>query len=186
MRQILEEIGHSPTLVVDEEESHIVWVEVDGKAQDIRLNGFRLTRTSCPCDQTVGPMSFFMEIEIDQIVLPTKTDRHGQTLVRGMALPTAQDLEVIEGLRLVHFKESHRVWNGALELLDMLQRSKATRDGFLVITFREVTITPLNTTIIPEIMLKSKFVTRWRELGMKKREPGGSLQVVTFSSTIHN
>ena len=46
----------------------------------------------------------------------------------------------------------------------MLEWGKATRDGFLVIAFREVTITPLNTTIIPEIRLKSKFVTRWREL----------------------
>ena len=107
VRQILEEVGHSPTLVVDEEESHIVGVEVNSKAQDIRLNGFRLTRTGCPCDQTVGSMSFFMEIEVDQIVLPAQTDRHGQTLVRGMALPTAQDLEVIESFRLVHFKEGH-------------------------------------------------------------------------------
>ena len=111
MRQILEEVGHSPTLVVDEEESHIVWVEVDGKAQDIRLNGFRLTRTSRPCDQTVWTMSFFMEIEVDQIILPAQTDRHCQTLVRGMALPTTQDLEVIESFCLVHFKEGHRVWN---------------------------------------------------------------------------
>ena len=115
-----------------------MWVEVDGKAQDIRLNGFRLTRTSRPCDQTVWSMSFFMEIEVDQIVLPAQTNRHGQTLVRGMALPTTQDLEVIESFRLVHFKEGHRVWNRALELLDMLQRRKSTRDGFLVIAFREV------------------------------------------------
>ena len=79
-----------------------------------------------------------MEIEVDQIVLPTQTNRYCQTLVRSMALPTAQDLKVIEGLRLVHFKESHRVRNGALELLDMLEGSKATRDGFLVIAFREV------------------------------------------------
>jgi len=50
----------------------------------------------------------------------------------------------------------------------MLERCKATRDGFLVIAFREVTITLLNTTIIPEISLKSKFVTRWRELRDKK------------------
>ena len=55
-----------------------------------------------------------------------------------MALPTTQDLKVIEGLRLVHFKEGHRVWNRTLELLDMLQWGKATRDGFLVIAFREV------------------------------------------------
>ena len=48
----------------------------------------------------------------------------------------------------------------------MLEGGKATRDGFLVITFREVTITPLNTTIIPKISLKSKLVTRWRELNM--------------------
>ena len=152
-----------------------MWVEVDCQAQDIRLNGFRLTRTGCPRDQAVRSMSFFMKIEVDQIVLPSQPDRHGQTLVRGMALPTTQDLEVIESFRLVHFKEGHRVWNGALELLDMLQRGKSTRDGFLVIAFREVTITLLNTTIIPKIRLKSKFVTRWRELGMKKREPGGSL-----------
>ena len=111
VRQILEEVGHSPTLVVDEEESHIVWVEVDSKAQDIRLNGLRLTRTGCPCDQTVGSMSFFMEIEVDQIVLPAQTDRNSQTLVRGMVLPTTQDLEVIKSFRLVHFKEGHRVWN---------------------------------------------------------------------------
>ena len=164
MRQILEEVGHSSTLVVDEEESHIVWVEVDSKAQDIRLNGFRLTRTGCPCDQTVWSMGLFMEIEIDQIVLTAQTNRYGQTLVRGMALPTTQDLEVIESFRLVHFKEGHRVRNRALELLNMLERCKATRDGFLVIAFREVTITPLNTTIIPKFSLKSKFVTRWREL----------------------
>ena len=105
--QILEEISHSPTLVVDEEESHIVRMEVDGQAQDIRLNGFRLTRTSCPCDQTVWSMGFFMEIEVDQIILPTQTDRHCQTLVRSMALPTTQDLEVIESFCLVHFKEGH-------------------------------------------------------------------------------
>ena len=79
-----------------------------------------------------------MEIEIDQIVLPAQTDRHGQTLVRGMALPTTQDLEVIESFCLVHFKEGHRVRNGTLELLDMFQWGKATRDGFLVIAFREV------------------------------------------------
>ena len=107
MREILEEIGHSPTLVVDEEESHIVWVEVDSQAQDIRLNGFRLTRTGCPCDQAVWSMSFFMEIEIYQIVLPAQTDRHGQTLVRSMVLPTTQDLEIIERFRLVHFKEGY-------------------------------------------------------------------------------
>lgn len=46
----------------------------------------------------------------------------------------------------------------------MLERRKATRNGFLVITFREVTITPLNTTIIPKFSFKSKFVTRWRKL----------------------
>ena len=107
MRQIFEEVGHSPTLVVDEEKSHIVWVEVDSKAQDIRLNGFRLTRTGCPCDQAVWSMSFFMKIEVDQIVLTAQTDRHGQTLIRGMALPTTQNFEVIEGLRLVHFKKGH-------------------------------------------------------------------------------
>ena len=88
-----------------------MWVEVDCQAQDIRLNSFRLTRTGCPCDQTVWSMSFFMEIEVDQIVLPAQTDRNSQTLVRGMALPTTQDLEVIEGLCLVHFKEGHRVRN---------------------------------------------------------------------------
>ena len=88
-----------------------MWVEVDGKAQDIRLNGFRLTRSCRPCDQTVWSMSFFMEIEVDQIVLTAQTDRHCQTLVRSMALPTTQDLEVIERFRLVHFKEGHRVWN---------------------------------------------------------------------------
>ena len=115
-----------------------MWVEVDGKAQDIRLNGFRLTRTGRPCDQAMWSMSFFMEIEVDQIVLPTQTNRHGQTLVWGMALPTTQDLEVIERFCLIHFKEGHRVWNRALKLLDMLERRKATRDGFLVITFWEV------------------------------------------------
>ena len=52
-----------------------------------------------------------MEIEVDQIVLTAQTDRHCQTLVRSMALPTTQDLEVIERFRLVHFKEGHRVWN---------------------------------------------------------------------------
>ena len=115
-----------------------MWMEVDSKAQDIRLNGFRLTGTGCPCDQAVWSMGFFMEIEVDQIVLTAQPDRNGQTLVRSMALPTTQDLEVIEGLRLVHFKEGHRVWNRALELLDMFQWGKATRDSFLVIAFREV------------------------------------------------
>ena len=105
-----------------------------------------------------------MEIEIDQIVLPAQTDRHGQTLVWGMALPTTQDLEIIERFCLVHFKEGHRVRNRTLKLLDMLERRKATRDGFLVIAFREVTINLLNTTIIPKFSFKSKFVTRWRKL----------------------
>ena len=35
MGQVLEEIGHSPTLVVDEEKSHIVRVEVDSETQDM-------------------------------------------------------------------------------------------------------------------------------------------------------
>ena len=48
-----------------------------------------------------------MEIEVDQIVLPAQTDRHGQTLVRSMALPTTQNLEVIERFCLIHFKEGH-------------------------------------------------------------------------------
>lgn len=39
-------------------------------------------------------------------------------------------------------------------------------------------------TIIPKISLKIKLVTRWRELGMKKREPDGSLQVITFHQPI--
>ena len=38
--QVLEEIGHSPTLVVDEEKSHIMRMEVDSQGQDIGLNGF--------------------------------------------------------------------------------------------------------------------------------------------------
>ena len=33
--QVLEEIGHSPTLVVDEEKSNIVRVEVDSQTQDM-------------------------------------------------------------------------------------------------------------------------------------------------------
>ena len=33
--QVLKEIGHSTTLVVDEQESHIMRVELDGKGQDI-------------------------------------------------------------------------------------------------------------------------------------------------------
>ena len=39
MGQVLEEIGIPPTLVVDEEKSHIVRVEVDGQTQDIGLDG---------------------------------------------------------------------------------------------------------------------------------------------------
>ncbi|CAM3690240.1 hypothetical protein STSA55128_10935 [Streptococcus sanguinis] len=35
MGQVFEEIGHSPTLVVDEQKGHIVWVEVDSQTQDI-------------------------------------------------------------------------------------------------------------------------------------------------------
>ncbi|MCC3164618.1 hypothetical protein K4I05_1663 [Streptococcus sanguinis] len=38
MRQVLEEVGHSPTLVVDEQEGHIVRVEVDSQTQDIGLD----------------------------------------------------------------------------------------------------------------------------------------------------
>ena len=38
MGQVLEEVGHSPTLVVDEEKSHIVRVEVDSQTQDIGLD----------------------------------------------------------------------------------------------------------------------------------------------------
>ena len=38
MRQVLEEVGHSPTLVVDEQKGHIVRVEVDGQTQDIGLD----------------------------------------------------------------------------------------------------------------------------------------------------
>ena len=33
--QVLKEIGHSTTLVVDKQESHIMRVELDGKGQDI-------------------------------------------------------------------------------------------------------------------------------------------------------
>ena len=43
MGQVLEEIGHSPTLVVNEEKGHIVRVEVDGQTQYIGLDGLRLT-----------------------------------------------------------------------------------------------------------------------------------------------
>ena len=42
MGQVLEEIGHSPTLVVDKQEGHIMRVEVDSQTQDIGLDGFRL------------------------------------------------------------------------------------------------------------------------------------------------
>ena len=35
MRQVLEKIGHSPTLVVNEQKGHIVWVEVDSQTQDM-------------------------------------------------------------------------------------------------------------------------------------------------------
>ena len=136
-----------------------MWVEVDSKAQNIRLNGFRLTRTSCPCDQTVWSMGFFMEIEVDQIVLPAQTDRNSQTLVRGMALPTAQDLEVIESFRLVHFKEGHRVRNRALELLDMLKWSKTTRDSFLIIAFREVIQLEVKLTKNPFLQEQLPLVT---------------------------
>ncbi|RSI15777.1 hypothetical protein D8882_11620 [Streptococcus sanguinis] len=38
MGQVLEEVGHSPTLVVDEQKSYIMWVEVDGQTQDIGLD----------------------------------------------------------------------------------------------------------------------------------------------------
>ncbi len=38
VRQVLEEVSHSPTLVVDEQKSHIVRVEVDGQTQDIGLD----------------------------------------------------------------------------------------------------------------------------------------------------
>ena len=34
MGQVLEEVSHSPTLVVDEEKSHIMRVEVDGEGED--------------------------------------------------------------------------------------------------------------------------------------------------------
>ncbi|KXT71164.1 hypothetical protein SCRDD08_00148 [Streptococcus cristatus] len=37
MGQVFKEIGHSPTLVVDKQEGHIVRVEVNGKRQDIFL-----------------------------------------------------------------------------------------------------------------------------------------------------
>jgi len=37
MGQVLEEMSHSPTLIVDEQEAHIMRVEVDGQRQDIFL-----------------------------------------------------------------------------------------------------------------------------------------------------
>ena len=39
MGQVLEEVGHSPALVVDEKKGYIVRVEVNGQAQDIGLDG---------------------------------------------------------------------------------------------------------------------------------------------------
>ena len=67
MGQVLEEVGHSPTLVVDEEKGHIVWVEVDSQTQDIGLDGFRLPGSGCPGNQPVRSVSFFMQVEVDQV-----------------------------------------------------------------------------------------------------------------------
>ena len=81
-----------------------------------------------------------------------------------MALPTAQDLEVIESFRLVHFKEGHRVRNRALELLDMLQVGKTTRDGFLIIAFREVIQLEVKLTKNPFLQEQLPLVTVLMEI----------------------
>ena len=58
MGQVLEEVGHSPTLVVDEEKSHIVRVEVDSQTQDIGLDGLRFPDPVVPAISPVRSMSF--------------------------------------------------------------------------------------------------------------------------------
>ena len=58
-----------------------MWVEVDSKAQNIRLNGFRLYQNRLSLRSNRVVHGFFMEIEVDQIVLPAQTDRNSQTLV---------------------------------------------------------------------------------------------------------
>ena len=65
MGQVLEEVGHSSTLVVDEQKGHIVWVEVDSQAQDIGLDSLRLPGSGCPGNEPVRSVSFFMQVEVD-------------------------------------------------------------------------------------------------------------------------
>ena len=94
MRKVLEEIGHSPTLVVDEQKSNNVRVEVDSQTQDIGLDSLRLPGSRCPRNQPVRSVSLFMQVEVDQVFLAPQADRHCQALIRRILLPLLQDLQV--------------------------------------------------------------------------------------------
>ena len=78
-------------------------------------------------------MGFFMQIELNQIILTTQTNWHSQTLVRCVLFPTARYLQILKGLRPIHFHKGHRIWDRTLKVLEVIERCQGTGDPLLII-----------------------------------------------------
>ena len=105
MRQSVKQIGHAAALIVNQEKSHIVRTEIDGKRQKIGLQYFGLPGTCGACHQAVRAMVFLVHIQIAGAAALLSDQRlHGIT---GTAFPPSCFRMKFRGvMNAIHLKKA--------------------------------------------------------------------------------
>ena len=117
MRQTIEEMGHTTTLVVDNEELYIVWAVVDGKRKYICLESLTLARSCGTCHQPMRPVIFLVYIEIHRRPSGLLPDKSFNVFVCPALGPEFFDRKFFRALYTLHLEECERCWYLSARLL---------------------------------------------------------------------
>ena len=111
MRHSIKELCHSATFIINDQKSHIIRTEIHCQGKHIGLQNFRLTGTSCSCNQAMRPMVLLMHIQKAVCSARFLSNQHFHTSVGSVFLPTFFNMQILQFGNSVHFHESNLLRN---------------------------------------------------------------------------
>ena len=114
MRKVVEQIGHSAALIVNDEKAHVFGTVVDGKGKNVRLERFGLAGAGHTGHQSVGAVVLLVDVQITRRVATAEPDQRPHRFDHVRFLPAGSGFQFFRVAHAVHIEERQGIGDFAL------------------------------------------------------------------------
>ena len=106
VREAGEQVRHAAALEVDDEKADILRAEIDRQGENVGLQGLGFAGACGARHEAVGPVEFFMDIQIAVRAAGLFADQRLHAVVVSVLAPAVQDIEFLKRVDAVHLKKA--------------------------------------------------------------------------------